>query len=418
MMVIRDEVLGSRQRCSAVWKIAWWSVAVGLLSGCVMASDDASCDCPEGEACVDGACRSTRCPLVPCADGQRCLEGYCVVDERCTQDSQCPGGRCIEGACYILECEEGESDSVPCGDCGVQERLCSQGRWVTQGQCADQGECSPGDQEAGPCGQGSRGCDEACQWGPWAELPEGSCEPGQTEQRACGNCGAMERTCLDACQWGEWSQCSQEQACTPGETRQQVCGDSDVGLCMLGQQESLCGEDCVWGDWGTCQGQRGPTEEICGDGIDQDCDGADLEIPDPYEPNNSCAEAWYVGDNPNPAAAVDLRLNFHGAQDRDDYFYFTFRDDTQNNNLREYILISLDSIPEGHKYQLFLYKDRAACVRNEPLDSSFRSNQGERFELVSWDEDRDVDDSGNYYIRVRRVEGTTCEDTGMFMRVQ
>jgi hypothetical protein len=51
--------------------------------------------------------------------------------------------------------------------------------------------------------------------------------------------------------------------CVPGTTRS--CG-SDIGACQVGT------EVCVDGSWsGFCQGEVGPVAEICGDGIDNDC---------------------------------------------------------------------------------------------------------------------------------------------------
>lgn len=47
----------------------------------------------------------------------------------------------------------------------------------------------------------------------------------------------------------------------------QQCGSSDVGACQFGTQT------CSAGLWGECLGAIEPTEEICDDGIDNNCDG-------------------------------------------------------------------------------------------------------------------------------------------------
>ena len=63
--------------------------------------------------------------------------------------------------------------------------------------------------------------------------------------------------------------------CTPGERTECYEGPSgtaDVGLCKKGYKE--CVEDGT--DWSECREQVLPRAEICGDGIDQDCDGSDL----------------------------------------------------------------------------------------------------------------------------------------------
>lgn len=63
--------------------------------------------------------------------------------------------------------------------------------------------------------------------------------------------------------------------CTPGERKECYEGPSgtlDKGLCKAGYKE--CVED--GSDWSECRDQVLPIAEICGDGIDQDCDGSDL----------------------------------------------------------------------------------------------------------------------------------------------
>jgi len=53
--------------------------------------------------------------------------------------------------------------------------------------------------------------------------------------------------------------------CTALETR--VCGDTDIGTCSFGSRA------CVGGMWGTCQGAVYPADEVCDNGVDDDCDG-------------------------------------------------------------------------------------------------------------------------------------------------
>jgi len=55
--------------------------------------------------------------------------------------------------------------------------------------------------------------------------------------------------------------------CTTGDTRS--CG-SNIGLCQEGTR--TCDES---GEWGDCVDDVDPVQEICDDGIDQDCDGED-----------------------------------------------------------------------------------------------------------------------------------------------
>lgn len=373
------------------------------------------CDCAEGEVCQAGACMpANRCPEVACPTGRVCEGGECVREPACATDDECPGGRCVEGGCYAVECEEGDEEIVACGRCGTTQRQCRDRVWITPEPCADEGECHAGATEDGPCGMGTRTCSETCAWSEWEGRGE-ACEANTVAEEACGACGVRTRACDGLCVWGEWSECDEEAGCTPGEKQTQPCG-TDAGACVAGTQERVCGDDCVFGDWGACAGEVPPTDEVCGDGIDQDCDGQDLAVPDEYEPNNTCATAHYIGDNPNPGNAFDLYPNFHDASDRDDYFFFTFQDDPRTD-LTEHIQVSL-SIPPGHKTQLFLYASRADCLADNPAVSSYRSNDGDDFELVTYREDRNVDESGNWYIRIRQVEGTSCGPTSRFMRVQ
>jgi hypothetical protein len=58
-------------------------------------------------------------------------------------------------------------------------------------------------------------------------------------------------------------------ACTNGQTRPCSSG-TDVGACSIGI------ETCSSGNWGSCTGAQGPITEICGNSIDEDCDGTDL----------------------------------------------------------------------------------------------------------------------------------------------
>ncbi len=67
--------------------------------------------------------------------------------------------------------------------------------------------------------------------------------------------------------------------CSEGAIMQ--CGSTDIGECQYGNQT------CSGGVWGSCVGNIEPVTEICGDGLDSNCNG----IADPSDPEctGSCA---------------------------------------------------------------------------------------------------------------------------------
>src|SRR5262249_44476243 len=135
----------------------------------------------------------------------------------------------------------------------------------------------------------------------------GHCVAADTDRNNCGICG---RTCKadEACTHGSCTCASgtRESSCTDGIDNdcdgKIDCADPDcvgttkpcMGSCGPGVQRCQAG-----GSYAACEGGNG-TEEICGDGIDQDCDGKDLRAPDIWEPNDTCDECALVdGTDPN-----------------------------------------------------------------------------------------------------------------------
>jgi hypothetical protein len=188
------------------------------------------------------------------------------------------------------DCSPGDTESQPCGNCGMQTRGCDpNGRWLAFDACVGEGECAPNatrSTDCGRCGTSTDTCTAACQWMAGACDGEGVCEPGAEDEQDCPEGGTHVRTCGDACQWGQYGECGGAE-CEAGATRECYTGPEgtrSVGVCRPGA------ERCVAGRWAPCEGQVVPTIEACEDGRDNDCDGAvDAE-------DDNCGGAPQIGD--------------------------------------------------------------------------------------------------------------------------
>ncbi len=74
-----------------------------------------------------------------------------------------------------------------------------------------------------------------------------------------------------------------DEGCTCSTNKTQACFPGPAsklkGICKQGTQK--CHGTAEFGVWGKCTGATLPKKEICGNGVDEDCDGKDLKCPKP-----------------------------------------------------------------------------------------------------------------------------------------
>jgi hypothetical protein len=268
--------------CTGNPKGAVCDVATGACVGCLPSADTCPtgkrCD-PSTNACVDGCKASADCAGDPagktvcsatthacvicdgdgdCPLGKVCASNACV--DGCNASHGCAGtSSCCSGACLDLQ-----NDVANCGTCGTP--------------------CVAAPQTVVACSGGTckkTGC--AAGWFDCNGDPTDGCEQ---------NLGAG-GTCL----------------CTPGATQPCYDGPSttfNVGACHGGTQ--TCDGSGMW--WGFCVGEVTPKAEICGNGIDEDCNGtadvvADVDGDGWGRCDGDCCEFGTQCSNPklvNPGA--------------------------------------------------------------------------------------------------------------------
>ncbi len=392
--------------------------------------DEAMAQCQPGDS-EDGACgtcgtHSRRCTnecrwgdWQPCSDEGVCTPG--TTDEM-AGNAMCPNlGRTCSMMCeWTVDCSQsgptacpspGMEETQPCGNCGVRRRTCSDCcGWSDWGECEEPADaCEPGAEEGQACGPNCavqrRTCNEQCEWGEFGECtPGGQCEPQQVDSEACGNCGTRTRACTGECVWQNWSDCGDQGACAPGELDQQACGN-DLGQCIPGVEERTCDNQCEWSNFGQCADAVGPADEICGNALDEDCDGSDLEIPDQYDlndRNDTCDTCTFLNQvRANGERVPDVDTSIEGTIDRvgdQDYYCVLANDGVDVPFFGENFDIELTNVPQGRDYDIYLYRSVQDCRVHNVLERSL--NPSNQDESIHWDEAQPGNDNGIYVIKV------------------
>jgi hypothetical protein len=219
--------------------------------------DNDVCDvglyCADDNTCVVGCSDDNDCPIdLVCGPNNTCTG--CVMDGNCPLGSVCDAGECVPGCTDQQPCQDGFSccggdcqdlandpdfcgacDAAPCPDYPNAEDLC------TDGMC-DMGDCE----------------------GLWNDC-DGNAANGCETQAQC--------------------------ACVPGETISCYSGfpanTEGVGVCQAG--ERTC--NAMGTGYGACIGQVIPTQEVCANNLDDNCNNQTDENPDLDN------DGWGVCDN-------------------------------------------------------------------------------------------------------------------------
>jgi hypothetical protein len=198
-------------------------------------------------------------------DGYRVCEGDCddtdgaihpSATERCNGvDDNCDG--VTDEGC---DCTDGDVQAcgTDVGVCEPGEQTCAGGEW---------GDCLGG---VGPQAEACNGEDDDCDGAVPADendtdadgyrVCQGDCDDtdGTIHPSATEQCNGIDDDCDGTTD--EDGSCP----CDHGDSR--PCG-LDEGACEQGTQR------CDQGAWSDCEGGVEPTEEACGDELDNDCDG-------------------------------------------------------------------------------------------------------------------------------------------------
>ena len=231
-----------------------------------------------------GPCMGEQDPQTEICDG---LDNNCnaIIDETCT---------CIGGS--IRSCYTGPGSTAGVGACRAGTQTCNvTGGVASWGSCM--GEIDPAPAEVcingiddncnGTVDEGcvcAPGTSTSCYTGPTGTRNVGVCRSGTATCNAAGTAygactGQVVPGASEVCGNGLDDNCNgaidEGCVCAPGATASCYggpAGTAGVGICRLGSHTCNAGGT----GYGACGGEVDPQVEVCGDGIDQDCNGSDL----------------------------------------------------------------------------------------------------------------------------------------------
>jgi streptogramin lyase len=323
--------------CSADNLIGTCSSGKTCLAGeCVDNSDLCSEEngsglCISGSVCLNGICidKSEICSetnlLGKCETGKTCLNGECSDDNSDACSPENPNGKCLEeetcinGVCKsnVELCSADNLNGICLGD-----KICNSGVCVDK-KCEDNQKrnCYPGSESQinkGICREGI----QLCKNGEWNE-----CVGAITPQEEV--CDYLDNDCDGIVDEGVKNICGdcREEADLPTEIignnidddcdgkidedennpdgdncdgrMHQPCytgpiGTGGVGICRGGFRDCKWDPNlAIWGNWGECIGMILPIAEICGNNIDDNCDG----IIDENCQTRECLDEEICGNN-------------------------------------------------------------------------------------------------------------------------
>lgn len=152
--------------------------------------------------------------------------------------------------------------------------------------------------------------------------------------------------------------------------------------------------------------------DLC-NGIDDNGDGQiDEDYWDSYEPNNVIEGAADLGDHNGVDTVVTYTFsaNMHGAAD-DDFYHLYLLDDFALGADQFYFKTTLTDIPAGNDYDLYIYWDDPVDETNEIKMVGSSTKAGTSSETYTVPGRSGPEDGGDYWIEVRWVYGTTCDQS-------